>query len=588
MGRYLFVCFVLFVVLAFIPKDVVAAEANYVTFISIVRGREFWRAGKDLFYLTEQKKIINGNKVRNTWLVQFDALLDSQLVDEIKDDLPGNEKGLFLEVSRKLALKAYVNYDWNSEKWERADKVFLSGYGLLDRKKLIDTAFEEFKSKFGSYPLTVGAWHIDGWSLEYMKDKYGIEAVLGLADQYSTDGYQEWGQYIGEPYYPSKEDVLEPAFNKDDKIGVVKLQWAAREPLLSYGLVGHSSNYSVQVNDYFRYHKLGVGYFSKLLNVYTKDIQGSLGQVTLGLEVAELERGYLSGLVDQLKTVVAAGVKSLTASEFARAYKGAYPEVSPSMFVRSTDDKGKELTWFQSPWYRAGVLNDHGKRRLIDLRFYHSSAFRDNDQLLPDKRQNLYRVIPAVIDDLVLGNGIDLTDEMSFQPQKIESKSAIPSNLFLGFNVKVQDAGGVISLRPYPVQEHREGWEWSLYGQIKIWDRLKQILGGLVPDFRMSKIEGSWVLGVRTGSQTLWGVRLHKFKIGNLNYEYPVLDSFLNLDKVRHPDISLWGRQEDQLSRFGRQGKVYSKGVNYGADEITQELTRKKLFENSFYVVTAE
>src|SRR3990167_2952156 len=114
-------------------RRVEAADKNAVIFVSVVRGREFWRAGRDLEYLKRQKELLENRGIPNTWLVQYDGLLDQQIVDEITRDV-GAEKGMFLEVTLKLSLAAFVNYDWMSEKWERADKVFVSGYEVLERK----------------------------------------------------------------------------------------------------------------------------------------------------------------------------------------------------------------------------------------------------------------------------------------------------------------------------------------------------------------------------------------------------------------------------------------------------------------------
>jgi lysyl-tRNA synthetase class 2 len=83
-----------------------------------------------------------------------------------------------------------------TDSWHRANVLFLSGYELRERKVLIDKLFKEYKDKFGKYPLSVGAWWIDAYSLNYMKSKYDIKAILVCADQFSTDGYQIWGQNI--------------------------------------------------------------------------------------------------------------------------------------------------------------------------------------------------------------------------------------------------------------------------------------------------------------------------------------------------------------------------------------------------------
>ncbi len=557
--KYIVTVSILALILRTWPVQALAAEKNVVTFVSIVRGREFWRVGKEIEFLIRQRDLLDRYGVVNTWLLQYDALLDGQARDEI-DKQVDSEKGLLMEVTPKLAKASFVNYDWFSEKWERADKLFLSGYEISERKKLIDTAFEEFKKSFGYYPRSIGAWHIDGWSLQYMRDKYEVLAVLGLADQYTTDGYQVWGQYIGEPYYPGKRAVLEPAEDRNDKIDVVKLQWAPREPLLSYGPSGQNSNYSAQVNDYYRFYNLGSAYFRRLLALYTTDISGKLSQITLGLEVGELEEKYLAGLEIQLADVSAARLLTLSMHEFALLYRATYPDVSPAVELQSKIG-GKTMTWYFSPIYRAGIVHEFGKSKLVDLRFYHRGRFADIDLEFPDKRQNLYRVVPGVVDKIGLGNEIDLgKSKFRFGPEGPES------------DVLTEEA------KPTLVKQQQTSCFRQGFGG---WFEDRVV--GLIPDIRASKIEGGWVVGLRTGSEDLWGVR--KGKVGKLRFEYPILESFLGIDKTSSRGVDAFRCKEIIAKTYEENGLVIEKNSPYGIENMRRELGGHKLYEDSYFVV---
>ena len=563
-------------------RRVEAADKNAVIFVSVVRGREFWRAGRDLEYLKRQKELLENRGIPNTWLVQYDALLDQQIVDEITRDV-GAEKGMFLEVTPKLSLAAFVNYDWMSEKWERADKVFVSGYEVLERKRLIETAFEKFKERFGYFPKSVGAWYVDGASIEFMKEKYGIEAVLGVSDQYSTDGYQVWGQPVGVSYIPSRSSVIEPAAGDGDKLDVVKLQWAAREPLLAYGPSVEYSNYSVQVNDYFRFHGLGEKYIEGLMKTYTLGVDAKLSGLVLGLEVGELEDKYWVGLSDQLRLVERLGVDFLTMGEFGKEFKRVYGGANPFTVIKSQSaDRGIE--WYQTGWYRAGVTTVGGRRKLVDLRFYHSSSFCANDWVQADKRQNLYRVVPAVIDDVGLGNGVYFDNTgVEFGEDRIFVRGGIPLMELEKWPVTVtgDDEVTVIRSSSYP-----SGCRLGIYG---FGDRIRRLLGRGVPDIRLSKLDGDWVVGLRIGPELLLGVDLGKRKVGTLSYPYPILESFLNLDKWRKPEgTGFFGREEDMVKRYAGQGEVVVKGAQYGTTDALSELGKRKSFEDSYYFVVSE
>lgn len=536
------ICHIILFFFLIFPSLASAADNNYATWVIPVRGREFWRQGSDISHLTNLTKIVSSSGQASTWLLHYDVLSDKEVLSEVKSLPNPKEIGIFLEITRNLALDSKVNYPWETEKWERADKVFLSGYSLSDRKKLIDTVMAKYQFTFGQYPKSVGAWNIDGWSLDYLSKKYGVIAVLGCSDQYITDGYQLWGQYIGFPYYPSKGSVIEPALNNNDKIPVVKLQWAPREPLLSYGSGGHYSNFSAQANDFGRSKGLGMNYFSQLLRTYTSNISGHLSQITLGMEVGELETKYLYLISEQFNVVNQMHLKMTTMEEFANIYKSTYPNVSPEVTISSSQGN-RSITWYMSPLFRAAILTEGAQRKLVDLHYYHTSNYADNDWTEADKRQNLYQIVPATVDMIGLGNSRDL----------VEGK-------------------------PDFLQNAPEAKTITSFGRISFQDRLRQLFGHFIPDFRASNLNGKWVFGLAINPETLC-------LIGCEHYKFPIMEAFLNLDRFRYPDITLYGRQEDTLANFAPKGQKIIKGVSYGITNLDKELNKPKLFENNSYLV---
>lgn len=538
-----------------LPKPALSADQNFASFVSPVRGREYWRQGLDISFLTNEIKILNDNKTPVTWLLQYDALEDSEILEKIKQR-ENDEYGLFLEVTPHLAKASFVNYDFLSGKWEQADKLFLSAYEIENRKKLIDVAFKKFKDIFSYYPKSVGAWYIDGWSLNYMLQKYQITSVLGLSDQYATDGYQVWGQYLGVPFYPSIKTPLEPAQNLTDKLDLVKIQWAPRHPLLSCGIGPDFSNYSTQVNDYYSYHNLGNEYFKNLLDVYTKNVKGKISQITLGIEVGELNKSDIQILNDQLKTAINSKLQFLSMSGFAKIYKENYPDLSPEITITASD-KNIEINYFFSPNYRIVTIKENGNQKIVDLRFYNQSPYLDNDQIVPDKRQNLYRVVPAIIDSISLHNTLEIgKDSIIFEKDKVIVGDKTFTSKIISSNTP---------------------------SKISFFSKINIIFGKLVPDIRASKIDGKIVFGLKIGPETLVGFK--NFIPGIYNYPFPILESFLNLNKFKNPQIDLYSRQEDELESFKNLGKVIKKDSTYGAEKLNEELSNKKLFENSFYIV---
>lgn len=330
--------FLLILVIVFNSGEVLAQQPmcdnRFVTLINPVRGRDLW-VDKTINPLKNQYELIRKHNFPATWLLQYDVLSDKYLLDEIRKLEQGQEIGAFLEVSQNFAEQSRVLYP-HAVPWFSPRAVFLSGYSQSDRRKLIDKLFKEFKLEFGFYPKSVGAWWIDSYSLNYMKDKYGIKTVLIVADQKTTDNYGVWGQWWGMPYYPSYANILTPASSMNNKEDVVILQWAQRDPVLAYGEGAKYSNYSLQANDYTRQGK-NTKYFGDLVSVYL-DCQNPVGQITVGLETGIESIGYLNEYENQLEYL--SGIPNLntvTMSQFSDRFSKVFP-LFPKQFIIDYQD----------------------------------------------------------------------------------------------------------------------------------------------------------------------------------------------------------------------------------------------------------
>lgn len=372
----------LLVLIIFLLKAnvVLAADHQFITVVNPVRGADFFQL-KDTKPVDNVKSEWTAVKQKNlpaTWLIRPDALSDSQIIYLMKS-LPFNQEvGLFMEITPTWAKKAGVKYHQNAN-WHSAGSVFLTGYELEERKKLIDSAFDNFKSVFGYFPKSVGAWWIDGGSLTYMKDKYAVVANMDVADQYTTDNYQVWGQFFSTPFYPAKRNALSPAAGVDQKIGVVTIQWATRDPYNSYGSGVLDSTYSVQVNDYAnkKYHSLGTDYFKKLLSIYLDNSYSHIGQVTVGLENDFSWATFGEEYTSQLAAVVerqAEGTKILTMSQFANSYGQIFPGVNAPEIIFASDPLGSggQVLWYQNLNYRVGWFYTSKGSQIRDLKVFQS------------------------------------------------------------------------------------------------------------------------------------------------------------------------------------------------------------------------
>ena len=323
------------------------ALANEVTVVNPVRGRELW-IDRSIKHLDDQYGIARKNGIAASWLLQNDVLEDKELVEKIRNFDTKQEVGAFLEISKNLAERAGVVYP-SQTYWYNPKAVFLSGYSRGERRKLIDRVYEDFENVFGYRPKSVGAWWIDSYSLNYIKNKYGLETVMIVADQKTTDGYGVWGQWAGVPYVADKHNLLLPSLNKKD--GVTVIQWAQRDPKLGYLGEGPSfSNYSIQANDYLEQGK-NINYFKEISKNYLDS-----GQLTIGLEVGQEAVGNLRELEKQIRYLKSAGAKFVTMSQFGSDFMTKWAGQETRVDGWKLTVGGREnLTLGQKINYRRGV-----------------------------------------------------------------------------------------------------------------------------------------------------------------------------------------------------------------------------------------
>lgn len=316
MNKKNIVCLMMMVFFVSVGTKSTLAMEKYATIVNPVRSRELWK-DKSLKPIDEQYEIISNNGLKATWLLQDDVLDDKELVDKIKNFDNKQELGIFLEISKNLALKSRVYFD-EQRPWYDPGVIFLSAYEREDRVKLIDKMMADFKKSFGYWPKSVSAWWIDSYSLNYLENKYGIKSAMIVTDQKTTDNYGVWGQWWGYPYFPSKNNILAPGDSK-----VLVIQWALRDPEKAFlGSGPKVSNYSMQANDYVS-QGLDTKYFEKLAEIYF-DPRNKLGQITVGLETGIESVDFIDEYRRQIEWIKNEEIKSTTMSEIADKYKEIY------------------------------------------------------------------------------------------------------------------------------------------------------------------------------------------------------------------------------------------------------------------------
>ena len=437
--------------LIFPPESWALEDSQFITVVNPVRISPYSK--RPLESLRAEYTEISTQNLPATWLVTYDVLEDPSLVAFFKKMDAKQELGVFLEVSPKLAKVSGVDYN-NTGDWHHAVSVFLSGYSQKERKFLLDTLFDKFESEFGYFPVSVGSWWTDSYSLAYLKDKYQILANLVVSDQFSTDGYQVWGQYWSTPYYPSRGHAAMPSTTESNKLDLVNIQWAPRDPFSGY----KNSFYSTQ--DFsLTNERLSTDYFEKLVRLYASKNSNSFGQVTVGLEADLNPEGYKGEYRREMEIVKnlwdTGEFEAATMSVFAKWYRENFPNLSPPHLVKSKDLLGtnNEVIWYQSPFYRIGVVydKDSDETRIFDLRVYHDDIIEPY-YLSPNREFALSIYIPSLLDET--NNPEDVWTlngqiQIEYRPAgfSIDAQNLdIPNTLRLSPNVTIQENDGRTSV----------------------------------------------------------------------------------------------------------------------------------------------
>lgn len=405
--------------LAITPQTAWAQEKNqFITLVNPIRISIY--SSNPAQSLANQYERIKSRKLPASWLLTYDALSNPQIIEVIRSMDENQDAGILMEVTENFAQAAGVKYN-KTDSWHRSTSVFLTGYTQSERVKLIDLVFKKFKDQLGFHPTSVGSWWTDSYSLDYMKNRYGIFANLVVADQLDTDGYTVWGQYWAAPYYPSRNHAATPAQNKENKLEVVNIQWAPRDPINGYL---SPTNFRASLYSTQDYYTLGLPdeYLEKLINLYAGQHDNQFGQITFGLEGDFEPQNYtVGGQYDKYlqiaKNFSNSGKFMVTnMKQFSQWYMRNFT-LSPDYLTVSDDLLGKNLKviWYQTPYYRISFVIDQITKTLKVTSFYVFFAnFREPFYLSPNKQLDLYIKLPQVVDSTFFNSNQLLFKDVTF------------------------------------------------------------------------------------------------------------------------------------------------------------------------------
>ena len=517
------------------------ASASYATIVIPLRAREYWQDfAKPQLLLDYLKK----ENLPATVLLTYASLEDPEVVAYLKKS-PNFELGIFLEVDEKLATDSLVSYNFGNFDKASANQILFSGYAVEGRMRMIDRIMAQFSKSFGFRLESAGSWYIDGLSIKYLAEEYEIKNLMDVADQFETDTYGVWGKPWGVPYYPSKYNPLMPADSREESLGLVTVQWAARDPLRGYGLKVDSSTYSLQANDYLSHHRLETAYFRHLLTSYL-DGDNSARQVTVGLEAGQEGVSFFTEFQKQVaelkKRQEEKNLSFTSMSEYGNIFRKANPHFSTATEIHASDftDKTKIGWWFNFPQYRVYFEFNEGKLDIRDLRQYRPFLF--NDMVQADRRPVLKRIIPGCIDDLSENNGMTISDNI-----KNVSLNKEADNFILELEKKGRLKDQII-IRPDAIRFNsreifRTGSQSLPLAKRIFYDIFLDYQTGkqsaLTPSIVFSQLAGVNYLGLAANNGRFTGFKSAYPYFGSVSFPFQVLSKFKSLSLNKFIDVFL-------------------------------------------------
>lgn len=318
------------------------------------------------------------NGLHGTFLMQYDALVRPSYQKLLKTaEKDGMEVGGWWEITEPHCIDAGIEwrgrYPWD---WH-ANVGFSVGYTQEERKKLVDVYMKKFRDVFGTYPKSVGSWFIDSYSLNYMKEKYGIIASTACRDQIGTDGYNMWGGYWQGAYYPSKQNFFIPAQSKDQQIDVPVFRMLGSDPIEQYdsGMGGNSQGV-VTLEPVYESAGGNPEWVDWYFDRMTHDPAMTLCYFQAGQENMFTWRNMHKGFEYQMKQLARLSREGKlhveTLAESGAAFSKKY-NLTPPSAISVTEDfgkSGKKTVWYNSRYYRMNLMWEGDKMFIRDIHLF--------------------------------------------------------------------------------------------------------------------------------------------------------------------------------------------------------------------------
>ena len=377
---------------------------NFINFVRDFDPRETYKTPQALFETTKSEAdIIHKHGFKGTWLLQYDALIDSRYHDFMREEMAhGCEVGGWWEITQPHVEAA--GYKWRGRfPWDwHADVGFAVGYTQKERERLVDVYMEKFREIFGELPHSVGSWFIDAHTLAYMREKYGIEASCNCRDQVGTDGYTLHGGYWHGAYYPSRLNAYMPAQTKEGQIDLPVFRMLGSDPLYQIDRsIGGREEGIVTMEPCWPSGKKPE-WIRWYLHCQTEDPALGYTYFQAGQENAFVWSRTQKGFEAQLPLIAQfhkeGKLRVETLIETARNFRKQNPVTPPNACTALTDynDQGGRTIWFNCRNYRANVLWTGDRMGIRDIHLFNEHVESPYYNHVCTSNKCVYMTLPIV------------------------------------------------------------------------------------------------------------------------------------------------------------------------------------------------
>ncbi len=321
-----------------------------------------------LYDMTAQElDIVNEFGVENTFLLQYDAVIDERYQKLFKEKATEKtELGLWYEIVEPLATACGIPY--NSENGWKWDWHIVPGFSMAytpeEREKLADEAMRKFKEVFGHYPRTVASWLLDTHTICYLAEHYDISAFAICRDQVSTDAYTLIGGYFNQAYYPSKANIFTPARTEEMRVSVPVFRLLGPCPLHNYEDKKYLSEEIKKVGGCYTLEPVWVTgrtpeYVDSFFRTYFENESLGFAYAQLGQENS-FGPGCLPALRMQIEKITKVeGVSIRKMGDTGEVFRKMFPDKTPAtslVALENWDTEDMQSAYYDCQNYTANII----------------------------------------------------------------------------------------------------------------------------------------------------------------------------------------------------------------------------------------